>query len=154
MEKSATVFVTPELSLPKKESSTLAFDSTVVEGKLDWSKTDMVHPFWFIRRADSKADSKVNTTMEMRLDKVSLLEAIVGDEWARASVKIPLASDMCIVESPMLVNTKAIDAGEEIILEWAEVPKKKSDNKDKRAKTAFDNLDLPNNQKQKLGKKV
>ena len=154
VEKSATVFVTPELSLPKKESSTLAFDSTVVEGKLDWSKTDMIHPFWFIRRADSKADSKVNTNMEMILDRVQLLESIVGDQWVNAGIKIPLASDMYIADLPMLVNTKALDPGDEIILEWAEVPKKKAENKERKAKTAFDSLDLPNNKKPKIGKRV
>ena len=99
------VHVLPELKLPK------------AGGKV--TKTEEVHPFWFIKRTD-KDESVAN--MEMVFDDWTQVVASPLKALVKANAKVTPATYTSSVSLPCLVNTVPIMAGEEVILKWKAKP--------------------------------
>ena len=105
------VHVQPELTLPTKSKK-----------GLNWTPTDAVHPYWFIKRTE-KDETEANA---------HLIEQDVTHVMA-CSFK-PLASDVAAlapftstfsVSLPCIVNMQTINAGVEVILKWKPPPEKR-----------------------------
>ena len=116
------VHVLPELKLPK------------AGGKV--TKTEEVHPFWFIKRTD-KDESVAN--MEMVFDDWTQVVASPLKALVKANAKVIPATYTSSVSLPCLVNTVPIMAGEEVILKWKAKPAQKRKD-DQPEKTAFDQI--------------
>ncbi len=109
-EVEVQVSVQPELKLPKSGA----------KGK-EWTKTEDVHPFWFIKRTD-KDESEANTTLISQ--DVTHVMACSLQALARGQAKVGHATNTFSVSLPILVNTLPIKAGEEVILKWKTKPEK------------------------------
>ena len=120
------VFISPELKLPKARSI-----------DLDWTKTEEVHPFWFIKRSCKEEDVK---NMELIFDSV---QHIISAPFKEVNGKVKMTAvipqtDTYHMSYPCLVNTVPIMAGQELILSW-KATKPGKDDKDVR-KNAFDQI--------------
>jgi hypothetical protein len=124
------VFISPELKLPKARPI-----------DLDWTKTEEVHPFWFIKRSCKEEDVK---NMELIFDSV---QHIISAPFKNVNAKLKMIAvfpqtDTYYMSYPCLVNTQPILAGHELILNWkATKPDKNgTDDKDAPRKNAFDQI--------------
>ena len=125
-EVNVKVFISPELKLPKARSI-----------DLDWTKTEEVHPFWFIKRSCKEEDVK---NMELIFDSV---QHIISAPFKQVNGKLKMTAvlpqtDTYYMTYPCLVNTQPIMAGQELILNWKAT---KPDKVDKVVrKNAFDQI--------------
>ena len=122
------VFISPELKLPKAKCT-----------DLEWTKTEDVHPFWFIKRS-CKADVVKN--MEVVYESVQhLITAPFKhlNEKLQKKVVVP-QTDTYWVSYPCLVNTVPILAGQELVLDWKPALPVGKDDKVQPDKNAFDQI--------------
>ena len=100
------------------------------------TKTEEVHPFWFIKRTD-KDESVAN--MDRVFDDWTQVVASPLKALVKANAKVTPATYTSSVSLPCLVNTVPIMAGEEVILKWKAKPAQKRKD-DQPEKTAFDQI--------------
>ena len=92
---------------------------------MDWTQYNAVHPFWFIQRHE-KDDTIANAQ-------------IVQQEWTHVAAcafkavisgaaTIPPITNTFSVSMPFIVNTHAIEAGQEVILQWRPTNTKRKNN--------------------------
>ena len=124
-EVKLNVFIQLEFKLPKAKSL-----------GLEWTKTEEVHPFWWIKRSCKEEDEK---NMEMIYESATHIVSASHQALKEKKAAVLPATDIYHVSYPCLVNTERILAGKEIILNWT--PKKPpKDEKDVPRKNAFDQI--------------
>ena len=102
--------VQPEVRLPKKDK----------EGRWVWSQGDAIHLFWLIQRQTEDTDK---WNVELIETEVTMIAAAEFDMRVRSSTPM---TDCIKAVVPCIVNTKDIDAGEQVILKMALQPKPKA----------------------------
>ena len=103
---------------------------------LDWTKTEEVHPFWWIKRSCKEEDVK---NMEIIYESATHIVSASHQALKEKKAAVLPATDTYHVSYPCLVNTERILAGKEIILNWTpKTPPK--DEKDVPRKNAFDQI--------------
>ena len=124
-ELKLNVFIQPEYKLPKAKLIAL-----------DWTKTEEVHPFWWIKRSCKEEDVK---NMEIIYESVTHIISAPYTALVKAKAEAKPQTDTYHVSYPCLVNNVPIKAGQEIILKFT--PKKPDvDEKDVPRKNAFDQI--------------
>ena len=104
---------------------------------LEWTQSNAVHPFWFIQRADK--------------DDIVANAQIVQQEWTHVTAcafkavisgaaTIPPITNTFSVSMPFIVNTHAIEAGQEVILQWRRPPSIKRKKGDAASTCALDQI--------------
>lgn len=109
--KRVAVHVQPELKLPTKGDK-----------DLDWTSSDAVHPYWFIKRTD-KDESEANAHLIHQ--DVTHVMACSFKPLASEVANLAPATDTFSVALPCIVNMKKIEAGSEVILKWKPLPEKR-----------------------------
>ena len=125
IEVKMNVFIQPEFKLPKAKSL-----------GLEWTKTEEVHPFWWIKRSCKEEDVK---NMEMIYESATHIVSANHQTLKQKKAEVLPATDTYHVSYPCLVNTERIRAGKEIILNW-NVTKPPKEQKDVPRKNAFDQI--------------
>ena len=117
------IHVQPELKLPR-----------FAQEDFLWTPTDSVHPFWFIKR-DDEGKGEANASMVM--EKVTHVSASDFIMLKQANVRVNACVVTYKVMLPCIVNTTALEAGQEVVVKWQPRTTQK---KQKAAveKTAFD----------------
>ena len=110
-QRSESVHVQPELKLPTKG-----------EKGLDWTVSDAVHPFWFIKRTE-KDESQANAHLVFQ--DVTHVMACSFQPLSSGVVALALATDTFTVTLPCIVNMQPIAIGGEVILKWKPPPEKR-----------------------------
>ena len=108
--RTVPVHVQPELKLPTKG-----------EKGWDWTLSDAVHPYWFIKRTD-KDDSEANAHLvyqDMTHVQQCYLEPLSSAVAALAPATEPFSASQ-----PFIVNMQKIVAGGKVILKWTQPPAK------------------------------
>ena len=123
-QENMTLYIQPELSLPKNS---------------EWTGREEVHPFWLTRRVstkDSKDVEKANCDIVDTEIIMVLSSEFKGLRTANVSV-IPVTTQVKVTV-PCIVNNAKIFQSHEVILKIA--PPKEKDKKEKKQKTAFDQI--------------
>ena len=93
-----TIHVSPELRLPSvKEKDTS-----------NASKSESLHPFWFIDRSCKRETSSIEVIRE----KVSVIATLPFEKAKEAGVNCTPMTETVNVQLPLLVNTKLLKEGE------------------------------------------
>ena len=100
-------FVQPEVKLPRKNKN----------GEFEWSSSDAVHPLWVIKRQTAETEP---WNVELVEHEVT---TVVACEFTGQVGKTAPFTDTVKVTVPCVVNSKAIAAGEVVILKMAVSPK-------------------------------
>ena len=100
---------------------------------LEWTQSDVVHPFWFIQRAD-KNDIEANADLVQQ--DLAHVMACSFNAVTSAAVGVPPTTNTFSLSVPFIVNTQ-VGMGKEVILKW-----KPTDNKKRNAAAdnAFDQI--------------
>ena len=106
-----SVHVQPELKLPAKG-----------DNGLDWTTTDAVHPYWFIKRTE-KNDTEANAHLIEQ--DVTHVMACSFKPLASAVAALAPFTNTFSVSLPCIVNMQKIKAGDEVILKWKPPPEKR-----------------------------
>jgi len=110
--------VQPEFKLPKP---------AVAGKKLEWSTTDMAHPFWGISRQEKKEDK---WNCEIVRQNVTVVIAATPDN--RLHKALGPCTETYTVAVPVIAHTENILADTAVILKWAlPAPKEKQEDKKK-----------------------
>ena len=130
-------FVVPEFQIPRKSdtnSKTAVADDGKPEAEWLWGEKgqESMHPFWAVRKLTEKQLQK----QQMKIPEGQLKPRLNCELQMKtlSCVCIATAKDTClnrtrIIEAPFLVNSTALEKGEELILEIAEVKAKKDNTK-------------------------
>ena len=102
------VFISPEWKLPKGD----------INESLDWTKTEELHPFWFIKRAKPLHDIP---DMEPIYRPVSHILASGFEASVKAEVKVKPVTEVVVITYPCLVDTLVIGPGSELILKCEQI---------------------------------
>ena len=111
--------VQPEVRLPCRNN----------DNKFTWKPTDAVHPFWTIKRQDKEFEQ-----WNVELVEVQVNTLVACDFKGQVGKKAPIA-DTFQVTVPCIVNSKAIVAGEEVVLKHAIKAQAKAELKPKAGRT-------------------
>ena len=133
-----TIMVQPEFKLPKPP--------VVTGDTLLWAAQDAAYPFWGIKR-QAKQDDPWNCEV-VREDVTAVLAFSWGKSFVKGNYDLDPVADTFSAAVPILVNTKAIKAGEMVMLKWAVQQKQKKDGKRGRTWVEFVKEDI---KKQKKG---
>ena len=130
VQENIQLYIQPELILPKKNP----------EGEIDWTGREEIHPFWLTKRVSTKDFKDVaNANCELVETGVTSLFSADFKELRAANVCSTIPFTMQVkVTVPCIVNMSAIPQSREVILKIA-APKEK-DKKEKKEKTAFDQI--------------
>ena len=135
-EVSVKVFDAPEVKLPKAS----------VNYSLEWTKTEEMHPFWFIKRGKHHEDIP---NMELIYGHVNHIMASGFENFAMGRAKVMPITETAVIQYPCLVNTVAIEPGQEVILKWEQQAQRGPD-KVARERNAFVKLQASGNKARKL----
>ena len=102
--RTVAVHVQPELKLPTKG-----------EKGWDWTLSDAVHPYWFIKRTD-KDDSEANAHLVYQ--DVTHVQACSFEPLSSVVAALAPATEPFTVSLPCIVNMQKILAGGDVILKW------------------------------------
>ena len=136
---SVKVFIAPEVKAPKG----------VVNEVLDWTMTEELHPFWFVKRAQPKTEDKPN--MELVFLATQQILACDPKALVEKGGSFKPITEVASVQYPCLVNTVDLAINDELILQWSQVALK-APAKSEKAKNAYDQL-LATQSKGKKAKK-
>ena len=125
-EVKLNVFISPDYKLPKAKSN-----------DFDWTKTEDVHPFWFIKRSGKEEDV---ANMPTLYEEVTHIIAGSYKALVKAKAKVIPQTYTFTVSYPCLVNTVPIPAGKEVILNWKAAKRGDKGNGDAKRKTALDQI--------------
>ena len=107
-EVSVKVSISPNPKLPKGD----------INESLDWTKTEELHPFWFIKRAKPLHDIP---NMELIYCPASHILASGFEALVKAEVKVKPVTEVVVIAYPCLVNTVVIEPGSELILKCEQI---------------------------------
>ena len=123
-DEASTVFIVGGSSLPALTPSALANAGSSSSSSLhvsshDWKQSHFPWPFWLVRRCDREEDANCKL-VDWKVVGVSTMTA------ATAAVSSEPLVDASYVTIPVLVNTKDLVRGQELIVHWlGTVPKAK-----------------------------
>ena len=90
---------------------------------MDWTVSDAVHPFWFIKRTE-KDESQANAHLVSQ-DATHVM-ACSFQPLSSAVAALAPATDTFTVTLPCIVNMQPIVARGEVILKWKPPPEKRT----------------------------
>ena len=93
------------------------------EKGLDWTLSDAVHPYWFIKRTE-KDESQANAHLVFQ--DVTHVMACSFQPLSSAVAALAPATDTFTVTLPCIVNMQPIAIGGEVILKWKPPPEKRT----------------------------
>ena len=105
-ETAVTVHVQPELKLPTKGDQ-----------GLQWSPSDSVHPFWFIKRTERPEDD-LQANADLVHQDLTHVMACSFKPLSSAVAELAPSTETFSVSVPCIVNTRPIEAGDEVVLTW------------------------------------
>ena len=127
-ETAVTVHVQPELKLPTKGDQ-----------GLQWSPSDSVHPFWFIKRTERPEDD-LQANADLVHQDLTHVMACSFKPLSSAVAEIAPSTETFSVSVPCIVNTKPIEAGAEVVLKWR--MQQRNVKRQMEPQTAFDQLSI------------
>ena len=114
---------------------------------MQWTPSDAVHPFWFIKRTE-KDENEANS--DLVLQEVTQVSACSLKSLSSEGAELAPFAETFSVSVPCIVNTLPIEMDKEVILKGKPKPKdkRKSGSAGSTEETAFDQL-VVNDRKQR-----
>ena len=127
-EIEVTVHVQPELKLPTKGDK-----------GWQWSPSDSVHPFWFIKRTERPEDD-LQANADLVYQDLTHVMACSFKPLSSAVAELTRSTETFSVSVPCIVNTRPIEAGAEVVLKWRLQQRNDKRKNEGSEETAFDQL--------------
>ena len=106
---------------------------------LEWSPTDNVHPFWFIRRTEKDGD-EAKENADLVYQDLTHVMACSFKPLSSAVAELTPSTETFSVSVPCIVNTRPIEAGAEVVLKWRLQQRNDKRKNEGSEETAFDQL--------------